>query len=425
MYRTYTLALRLGLIVLSPYFLIRSRRYLPSLADRLGFLKLPNIHKSIWIHAVSVGEVKSVENLIARLRSEFPGRPVVVSTTTPTGQQLARTRRDIIDHAFFFPIDTPGPLLRTLERVKPALVIIAETEIWPNFLRLCRDRRIPVMMINGRISDKSFPKYQFVRRWLRPVLDDYVVMGMQSEEDRRRAEQIGADPKRVRVFGNLKFDVTTSHGRLEPKLEGRLRVCGELWVAASTMPGEDEFVLDAFQQLRQSRSDLKLMIAPRHPERADGVAQLARKRGLRVTLRSSLQSDWDVIVLDTIGELAACFEFSAAVFMGGSLVRRGGHNVLEPARHFKPIIFGPHMENFRDIARLFLQADAAIQIGAPPELAPAVERVLSNPALASALGRNAYGVIVQNTGATNRVIEFIRENVFRTATVTEPAGGYQ
>ncbi len=195
MYRIYTLVFRLGLIVSFPYYLVRFRRYFPTLSDRLGFPKLPLLDHTIWVHAVSVGEVKAVEKLIARLREEFPRHSIVVSTATPTGQQLARERRDIIAHTFYFPLDTPGAVRRVLERVRPDLVIIAETEIWPNFLRVCRQRQVPVMMINGRISDKSLPGYRRVRRWLSRVLDDYAVLGMQSETDRARIESIGADPR--------------------------------------------------------------------------------------------------------------------------------------------------------------------------------------------------------------------------------------
>jgi 3-deoxy-D-manno-octulosonic-acid transferase len=413
MYRIYTLVLRAGLTVLSPYFLLQSRRYWPTLADRFGRLKLPQLNHTIWIHAVSVGEVKAVEKLIERIRKEFPDRPVVLSTTTVTGQQLAREKlANMIDHTLYFPVDLPGPVNRTLDRLRPDLVIIAETEIWPNFLRLCRRRGVPVMMINGRISDKSLSGYRSLRRWLGKVLDDYTVLGMQSEMDRRRIESMGANTSRVTVFGNLKYDVISSNGVLEPKFAGYLGKLNELWIAASTMPGEDEPVLDAFRKLKQSRPSLKLMIAPRHPERCDAVEEAIRARGLSYSRRSALEGDADVVLLDTIGELAAAFEFASVVFMGGSLVSRGGHNVLEPARHSKPVIFGPHMENFRDIARLFLEANAAIQIPSASELAPAVERVLSDGSLAASLGRNANQVVRENTGATDRVISFIRERVF-------------
>src|SRR5688572_3621408 len=206
MYFTYTVILTLGIIITFPYYLVRFRKYLPTLAERFGFQKLPRLSGAIWVHAVSVGEVKAVEPLIEKLRQQSPGRPLVVSTSTPAAQALARGRRDIIDQTFYFPIDLRWCVEKTIDRVDPRMVIIAETEIWPNFLRACRRRGVPVVMINGRISDRSFPRYRLVRRWLRQVFEDYTVIGMQSEMDRERIQAIGADPRKVTVFGNLKYD---------------------------------------------------------------------------------------------------------------------------------------------------------------------------------------------------------------------------
>jgi 3-deoxy-D-manno-octulosonic-acid transferase len=411
MIRLYTLALRFGLIVLAPYFLLRSRRYWPTLTDRLGYLKLPQLENSIWIHAVSVGEVRAVEPLLERLRHDFPGRAIVLSTTTPTGQELARRHSGVVDATFYFPFDLPAPVRRTLDRLRPSLVIVAETEIWPNFLRQCRERRIPVMMINGRISDNSFPRYKRVRRWLGPVFANYAVLGMQSDIDRKRIEWMGANAGQVQVLGNLKFDGVPPQRPLDPELADVLGAWHPLWIAASTMPGEDEFVLDAFSLVRQSRPDLKLLIAPRHIERANEVMSLAVTRGLKTARRSLLHGNCDVMILDTIGELAATFEFASVVFVGGSLVAKGGHNILEPARFAKPIIFGPYMENFRDIARLFLDAKAVMQIPNPSGLAPMVECILANASIAKSLGENAHRVLLENTGATDRVMTFVRQTL--------------
>jgi 3-deoxy-D-manno-octulosonic-acid transferase len=408
MIRIYTLAIRLGLFVLSPYFLIRSRKYWPTLSDRFGYLKLPNFHDSVWLHAVSVGEFRAAEGLLEKIRKNFPDRPILVSTTTPAGQELARARQDIINGTFYFPFDLPGPVKRTLNRIQPALVIVAETEIWPNFLRECRGRQIPVMMINGRISDKSFPRYKRVRRWLGPVLDGYAVLGMQSEIDRKRIQSLGANPQRVRIFGNMKFDSKVSSRVLDNKLSTFLGSWKPLWIAASTMPGEDEMVLDAFTSLRKSRPQLKLLIAPRHLDRTDNIAEVAHRLGLKCTRRTQLEEGADVMILNTIGELAGAFEFASVVFVGGSLVQRGGHNVLEPARYARPIIFGPHMENFRDVARMLLEAEAAMQVAEPSALGLTVNRILSNPSLADSLGKNAQQVLHQNGGATDRVMDFIR-----------------
>lgn len=446
MYFTYTFILAVGLTVTLPYYLVRFRKYLPTLADRFGFLKLPQLRDAIWVHAVSVGEVKAVEKLLERLRQQFPGMPLVVSTATPTGQQLARERRGVIDHTFYFPIDLPVCVRRAIDRIDPQMVIIAETEIWPNFLRVCRTRRIPVVMINGRISDKSFARYRLIRRWLRRVFADYTMLGMQSEMDRKRIEAIGADPQKVTVFGNLKYDVVESSRPIDATLADLLQKWQPAWIAASTMPGEEDLVLDAFFELRKTNPKLKLVIAPRHADRFDAVKEIIRRRGFECVKRSSLSpkaasllvqegpgvviksknnlsevittsalratppetGGESILLLDTIGELASVFQYASVVFMGGTLVAKGGHNVLEPARYRKPIVFGPHMENFRDIARLFLEANAAIQIRNSSELAPAVRNLLANPEFASKLGRNAEGIVEQNAGATDRVLRFLQ-----------------
>jgi 3-deoxy-D-manno-octulosonic-acid transferase len=410
MYITYTFLLTLALILALPYYLIRFRKYLPTISDRFGFLKIPQLSGSIWIHAVSVGEVKAVERLIEQLRQQFPGKPLVVSTSTPAGQQLARERRDIIDHTFYFPIDLPFCAARTLRRVDPEMVIIAETEIWPNFLRACRDRQTRVVMINGRISDRSFGRYLLVRRWLSRVFADYAVIGMQSEMDRKRIQAIGADPNKVTVFGNLKYDVPGSSRPLDSMLAAVLQNCRQVWIAASTLPGEEEPVLNAFAGLRESYPELKLVIAPRHADRFNDVEEIVKRQGFSCVRRTQLQPESfaEVLLLDTIGELAATFQYASVVFMGGSLVAKGGHNVLEPARHERPIIFGPHMENFRDMARLFLDGNAAIQIQSAAELSPAVGKILSNAQFGSELGRNARRIVEQNTGATDRVLRLLR-----------------
>src|SRR5262245_31304229 len=358
MYLTYTLILALGLVLTLPYYLVRFRKYLPTVADRLGFLKIPRLQHAIWVHAVSVGEVKSVEQLLERLRKQFPGKPLVVSTATPAGQQVARARLDIVDHSFYFPIDLPWCVRRAVDRVDPEMVIIAETEIWPNFLRACRRRGVRVVMINGRISDRSFSRYRLARRWLRWVFEDYTLIGVQSESDRQRIEAIGADPRKVTVLGNLKYDAVGSNGGVENALATFLKDWNPLWIAASTMQGEEEVVLDACDEIRKSHPTLKLLIAPRHAHRFDAVAEMIKARNQQMLRRTQIGREYakpGVLLLDTIGELATVFQYATVVYMGGSLVSTGGHNVLEPARHSKPIVFGPHMENFRDIARLFLE----------------------------------------------------------------------
>jgi len=372
---------------------------------------------------VSVGEVRAVGKLLESLRRQYPGQPLVLSTTTPTGQKLARETAGLADHVFYFPFDFPGSIRRTLARIDPALVIVAETEIWPNFLRECRKKSIRAVMVNGRISDRSFPRYRWIRRWLKTVLNDYSVLGMQSEVDRERIETLGADRDKVHVFGNLKYDVLASVQPLESGLVRLLKESRPLWIAASTTAAgsanpqnEEEHVLAAFAALRQRHPDLKLMIAPRHPERFQTVEQLVVSRGFQCARRtaqngthsgSSPQSFADVLLLDTIGELASSFSYASVVFMGGTLVPRGGHNILEPAAASRAIVFGPHMENFREISSQFLDAAAAVQVQNADELVAAVDRLLTDAAANAVLGEKARRIVDRNIGATARVMAFL------------------
>src|SRR5688572_2238424 len=408
MYLVYTFLLYAGLLLALPWYVLKSRKYFPSLKDRLGFLQIPKLQRSVWVHAVSVGEVKSVRKLVEKLRSTHSDQPLVLSTITPAGQELARSTKDLADHVFYFPVDLPGAIRRTLDRVNPELVLIAETEIWPNFLRECRRRGIRVVMVNGRISDRSLPRYRVVRHWLKRVLDDYTMLGMQTEVDRERIESIGADGRKVTVFGNLKYDVVDVHHSLPADLSAILSSLPKLWIAASTMPGEDELALDAFAEVRKRHPDLTLLIAPRHPHRFDSVERIIRDRGFRCTRRTRLEREAEVLLLDSLGELASAFRHAKVVFMGGSLVPTGGHNILEPAAFSNPIIFGPHMENFREVRDLFIEARAAIEVRDATELALAVDRLLSDTQGAAEIGSRARQVVTENTGATERVLAYLQ-----------------
>ncbi|HLQ76150.1 MAG TPA: 3-deoxy-D-manno-octulosonic acid transferase [Terriglobia bacterium] len=426
MYFTYTFCLFVGLLVSAPWYLIRSRKYIATIKSRFGFPNIPSLRQSIWVHAVSVGEVRAVQKLLRSLRLQYPERPLILSTITPTGQQLALETAGLADHVFYFPFDFPGAIRRTLTLVDPELIIIAETEIWPNFLRACRQKNIPVVMVNGRISDRSLPRYRWIRRWLKLVLNDYSVLGMQSEQDRERIESLGAERSKVHVFGNLKYDSSSSGTSPDSGLALLLKQSRPLWIAASTTSvgtasptNEEELVLASFATLRQRHPDLKLLIAPRHPERFDVVERLVEARGFRCLRRTALNgagSFNDVLLLDTIGELAASFAFASVVFMGGTLVPRGGHNILEPAAAARAIVFGPHMENFREISSLFLNADAAIQVSNSDELASAVDRLLTNAATADAMGKEARRIVEHNHGATDRVMSFLQASAATTGT---------
>lgn len=408
MHAFYTIALSLGLVLMLPYYLARFGKYGPTIGERLGFIDSER-GPTIWLHAVSVGEVKAVERLIEGLRIRRPECRLVVSTTTPTGRGLAEKRKDI-DRIVYFPLDLPGAVKRSLDRVRPELVIVAETEIWPNFLRQCKRRGIPVVMVNGRISDKSYPRYLFVRRWLRAVLDDYRVLGMQSEMDAERIRAMGAKPEKVVVFGNMKYDLPASTPTLDPDLANALRSLQPLWVAASTAAGEEVLVLEAYRRLRRSNPDLKLLIAPRLTQRFDEVARSLDGDEFRYIRRSANSFvETDILLLDSIGELTAVFEYATVVFMGGTLVPRGGHNVLEPARFRKAVVFGPHMENFREMARAFLDAGAAVRVGNVVELVREIQRLLDSPSQAAELGGCGWRLLEKNQGATANALQSIED----------------
>jgi 3-deoxy-D-manno-octulosonic-acid transferase len=409
-YLLYTAALGIGLLLTLPYYIVRFRKYLPTIPERMGFVDSEPADNTVWLHAVSVGEVKAIDPLISGMRRAFPDRRIVVSTTTPTGRALAQGR-PAIDRVIYFPIDLPGTVRRALDRIRPGIVVVAETEIWPNFLRECGRRGVPVFMVNGRISDRSYGRYRVVARWLGRVLDHYRLLGMQSEADAGRMRRLGAPDDRVLVLGNVKYD-RPEIPALDPTLAAALRRWQPLVVAASTAAGEEPLVIDAFRRLREGHPAARLLIAPRLADRFDEVERLSRSSGFRVARRTVLHDpsdldQCDILLLDSIGELTAVFEHATAVFMGGTLVPRGGHNVLEPARFSRPVVFGAHMENFRDMARAFLEADAAIQVRDEVGLAGALDRLLRNPEAAARLGANARGVAEANAGATDRALEAI------------------
>lgn len=426
MYGLYTALATLGFLAASPYFLwraIRHGKYLGSLGQRFGFLPISvNIDRepSIWIHAVSVGEVLTTRALVDDLRARHPGLRVFLSTTTLTGQQVARTRLSEADGIFYFPFDLPWVVNRLLDILQPRLFVMMETEIWPNLLRACRRRGVRTVLVNGRISSRSYPRYRLLRPFFRRVLGDIDRCCMQSDESARRIVALGADPSRVVVTGSLKFDSLDwpppgSHAQGRDRVLRYFRVPDDrlVLVAASTLRGEDRAVLAAFHRLRADRAGALLILAPRHPERFAEVEALARGEGFRVVRRTDLRVDAepraDVVVLDTIGELARLFQVATLVFVGGSLVDAGGHNILEPAVFGKPIVFGPHMENFSEIAETFLAHAAAVQVTSADELGRVLADLAADPVRRASLGAAARALVEANRGAGARTLSAIDE----------------
>jgi 3-deoxy-D-manno-octulosonic-acid transferase len=421
----YTLAIVVLAVLLSPWFVyqaVRYRKYIGSLRQRMGYLPVSfNLDgdESIWIHAVSVGEALTARALIGDLREHYPGLRIFLSTTTLTGQQVARARLRDVDAVFFFPFDLPLFVNRTLRLVRPRLFIMMETEIWPNLLRACRRDGVKTILVNGRISQRSFPRYRLARGFFRRVLADVDRFCMQSDASARRIIEIGAAAEHVTVTGSLKFESLESPATALGRGAGRVlrffRIpeSRPVFLAASTLKGEEQAVLSAFAAVRRAQPTALLIVAPRKPERFAEAEALARAEGHRVVRRTELSVDAepkaDVVILDTIGELAQLFHVATVVFVGGSLVDHGGHNILEPAVHGKPIVFGPYMQNFAEIAERFLANQAAIQVGSADELTDVVTRLAGDPVERARIGAAARALVEANRGAKTRTLEAIAD----------------
>ena len=421
MYLAYSLLLLLGLIVLIPHFLLQALahgKYIAGLRQRLGYVSPVSGKPVIWLHCVSVGETQAARPLAQRVKQEFPHHALVVSTITLTGQNLARdVFRTHAESVFYFPFDWRWSVRRALKTINPAAVLIMETELWPNFLHECKARKIPVALVNGRISRQSFRQYKLITFFLRRVLSCLSLAVMQSETDAERLRVLGMSDEKLHTAGNLKFDAEIA-GELTSKtaeIRERFGLQSEvpLILAASTHAPEEEVVLDSLKQLQPTR----LMIAPRHPERFNEVAALIQKSGLSWTRRTGVPAADDanatVILLDTIGELPATYSLADVVFVGGSIVDRGGHNVLEPAAAGAAVVTGPHTHNFHAIVDLMCEANAIVQLppveisAAAAELTYVLKKLLANTNERAELGRHAKQLVTDNQGAADRTIKFI------------------
>lgn len=428
MYFLYSLVLSLLFVGLVPYFLlqaVRHGKYGPSFKQRMGWLPESvrgNDSRVIWLHAVSVGEFLAARTLIDRVSRELPGFRIVVSTTTHTGQTLARSHADQFA-AFYFPFDWSFAVRRALDWVKPSIVIILETELWPNFLRECRRRGVTTVLANGRISSRSFRRYQKAKRFIGRVIGNLSLLIMQSEDDADRARRLGAPSNRVRVCGNLKYDQTgfvSNSSSSREEIDGRFRLSSSphLIVAGSTSAGEEEILLASLGRVRNHNGleDARLLIAPRHPERFHEVSRLIARSGFTFARRSQAPDATfpDVVLLDSIGELAALYTFAAVVVVGGSLAPHGGHNIIEPAAFAKAIVVGRHTDNFRQVVTDFLQADALVQIQVSQgDLAAALSneliRLLSDRECATGMGQRALRMLLVNRGATDCTVSVIKQ----------------
>jgi 3-deoxy-D-manno-octulosonic-acid transferase len=377
---------------------------------------------SIWIHAVSVGEVLAAQPVVDGLATRYPERKIFISTTTETGQRLARERLKSASGVFYFPLDSTGAVRRALRAIRPSLVIVMETEIWPNFLREAAEAGAPVVFANARISKRSFARY---KRW-KFLLEDFFVETLwygalflaQTQDDAGRLIEMGAPPERVVVTGNLKYDAEPPGlGEFGVWLAGQIK-SQERWpvvVAGSVVEMEEEAILAAYDAVQRQWRRALMVLAPRKPNRFDEAARIAAEAGWNVTRRSvldlaqPLNENTDVLVLDSIGELAAIYSLADAVFVGGSLVPSGGHNILEPAWFGRPPVFGQSMENFSEMAEQFLAANAGVQVSNGPQVGKVWVQLIENDALRKRMGQAAQELSSRNSGATARTLERIGE----------------
>lgn len=417
-----------------PYFLLK-RKYHKDILQRLGIFEKDIFKdiapsKPIWIHAVSVGEMKTAEILIEKIRQSHPSKKFVVSNTTQTGHKIAATSAKKGDAAIYFPIDLSFVVRRLIDLVNPSVFIVIETEIWPNLITELEKKGVPIVLVNGRISSKSFRRYRLIKPIMRDILNKISVFAMRTASDAERIKALGAPAERVQVTGNMKFDsIFYKNEKAEekwPPIENRnvwLKESSRLVIAGSTHRGEDGRILHAYKILKRDYPDLALLIAPRHIERTNEVCALAEGAGFSAVKMSdvekacgevqdsipSLYGDNSVFLLDSIGHLSSLYRLATVVFMGGSLVPHGGQNFIEPAAYAKPVITGPHLHNFESERELFESNDAIEIVETDDELMNSFRRLLTDGEKRSSMGEKAKRIVSENMGSTARNIALVEK----------------
>ncbi len=407
----YNLLTYLLLIPFAFYWLIKgigNRSYVDRLSQRFGF-GFPKVDKCIWVHAVSVGEVQAAVPLINTLIDRFPDQQLVVTTVTPTGAaRVVALFGEKVVHCYI-PFEFPNAIRSFFNSIRPSAAMIMETEIWPNLYRGCGVRNIPLILVSARISPKSVPGYRRLLPLIRDTLSHGIIIAAQTELDAERFIEVGANPARTWVTGNIKFDVEPDPEIADKGALLRSELFGErpVWIAASTHDGEELLVLAAHRTLLQRYPELLLVLVPRHPERFDGVRELIEKQAFELVLRTAGQAaepSSEVFLVDTMGEVPLFYAASDIAFVGGSLIPVGGHNLLEPAAQGRPIITGPHLFNAQEIADDFIEIGACSVVADSSELASSVSNLLDNPADAEKMGRKGLTVLEQNRGSLERLL---------------------
>jgi len=416
----YNIVLTIFLILHIPYLLLQTLfRKQPKklMKERLGSLPDLSPKNPIWVHAASVGEVLCSIPLLKRIKKEIPDCEVVLTTMTSTGNETARKLIPEANWILFFPIDHPLIIRRAIRNIRPRLLLIAETELWPNLLRFCGRKKIPVVLFNGRISEKSFRGYLFLKSFFKRCLNNISFFLMQTEEDRNRILEIGAPQDRAEVTGNIKFDQFFPSIDLKATVElsVSLGLQGKepILIAGSTHQGEEEIFIQLFKNLRTTHPHLVLILAPRHLDRLEEVEKILRSEGLSWRRRSSLpiqgrDETFGVILLDTMGELMKIYSLGTIVFIGGSLISIGGHNPLEPLFYKKCVLFGPYMFNFLEISRHLLIEGGAVLVNDREALSSKIDQLLKDERARNEIGENGYRFIQKHRGATERIFKKIR-----------------
>jgi 3-deoxy-D-manno-octulosonic-acid transferase len=423
----YNLFVTVGVIVFAPLLFVKvilTAKYRSRFGKRLGFAlgQSPGGAGSgaprIWVHALSVGEVASARSLVRELRRSYPHGVILFSSATRSGESFARsTLHEYVDCFVPFPFDLLWSVRRLISWARPDLFVLVETDFWPNFLTELHRRDISCLLVNGRASDSSFARYHKLRWLFRPLFNSFQALAMQTEQDAMRMRQLGVDPERLVVLGNLKYDAALPGSIAKAGLDrAALGVPAQalVWVAGSTHRGEEEILFEAFQELVGSWANLFLIVAPRNVERGAEVADLAARRGLSVCRRSfGNAGKGSILVLDTLGELASVYALCDVAFIGGSLVSQRGHNPLEPAVYGKPVLFGPFMEDFAEISRDLLAVGGARQVHNAEELCAGISLLLADSAERERAGRQAQTLIASRRGVTEAHLALIHRVLAR------------
>jgi 3-deoxy-D-manno-octulosonic-acid transferase len=432
MFYLYSFLFTCSLLILSPLFLFKmfyQNKYKEGLLCRFGFFnkviqtKLSKkSNKTIWLHAVSVGEFLAALSIINKIKKHFPEYNLVITTTTKTGYNIAKERLLNTADVLYSPLDLSFIVKRFIKLINPKILIIMETELWPNLIHTTHNNNIPIILLNARISDKSFNNYLKIKFFCKKILNLLNSINTQTQQDYERLTAIGAPENKLKIIGNIKFDITPQNIPDKNIILNNLNLLPEnkIFIAGSTHSGEEELILESFKYLINNNIKTTLILAPRHPERIPKIENIIKNFNFTYILKSKIKKDKDnpynnknyqIILIDTIGELFSLYNIADIVFVGGSLIPHGGHNILEPAYFTKPIIFGKHMHNFKEISNLFLSNNAAIQVNTNNELKQTVLDLLTDNKKSNLIADNAKKLLLENQGAVDKSIAIIKHYI--------------